>query len=111
MLNMDAKTKNSIAAMLKEFGVLSAYLFGSYVQGTQRADSDLDIMVKLQPSYSLFDILDIRLGLEDRLGVKVDLVPEDSVVPELEESIAMKAMNEEKLPMTLKHYILLKYVA
>ena len=87
MIRIDTQTKNNIASMLKKHGVLSAYLFGSYVRNTQRADSDLDILVKLEPSYSLFDMLGIQLDLEDQLGVRVDLVPEDSVVPELEESI------------------------
>lgn len=90
MIRIDAQTKSNIAAMLKEHGVLSAYLFGSYVRNTQNPESDIDIMVQLEPSYTLFDVLGIRLDLEDSLGIKVDLIPEDSIIPELEGNIMQK---------------------
>jgi predicted nucleotidyltransferase len=31
-----------------EFGVLNIGLFGSYVKGTQRVDSDIDLIVELE---------------------------------------------------------------
>ena len=33
-----------------EFGVLNIGLFGSYVKGTQRLDSDIDLIVELKDS-------------------------------------------------------------
>lgn len=50
-------------------------LFGSYLHGTARADSDVDLIVEFKPSVrlSLFEFLDIKFYLEDHLDKEVDL--------------------------------------
>ena len=58
-----------------------AFVFGSVARGEQREDSDLDILVHLTDKYSLFDIIDIKLALEDLLGCKVDVVTDDALHP------------------------------
>ena len=63
-----------IVAILREFGVQHASLFGSAVRGEQRLGSDLDLLVDLPPGASLFDLSRLGLALEDALGRPVDLV-------------------------------------
>lgn len=87
MFCLTSKIKDEIVHTLQENHVKSAFLFGSYARQEQHEASDLDILVTLQPEYSLFDLLDIRLGLEDRLGIPVDIVPDDCLVPEIAEEI------------------------
>ena len=63
-----------IVAILREYGVLHASLFGSVVRGEQRADSDIDLLVDLPPGASLFDLSRLGLALEEVLGRPVDIV-------------------------------------
>jgi uncharacterized protein len=63
-----------IVAILREFGVRHASLFGSVVRGEQRLESDLDLLVDLPPGASLFELSRLGLALEDAFGRPVDLV-------------------------------------
>ena len=53
------------------------YLFGSYVYGTPRKDSDLDLYVVLKDDVPLRDIdagLQIRLAIDRKKSMPVDIV-------------------------------------
>lgn len=63
-----------IVAILREHGVIHASLFGSFVRGEQRADSDIDLLVEMTEGSSLLDLSRLGLALEDALGRAVDLV-------------------------------------
>lgn len=68
------KTKNTIMPILKNAGATRASFFGSVARGEANEDSDVDILVQLPESLSLFGFIQIKLDLEDALGRKVDLV-------------------------------------
>lgn len=55
-------------------GARNVRIFGSVVRGEARADSDLDLLVDLEPGRSLFDLGILQLDLQDLLGRKVDVV-------------------------------------
>ena len=61
--------------LAQEYGIVGIGVFGSYVRGEQRSDSDLDILIELQdpPRLDLFDLVNLEYDLSDLLGVKVDL--------------------------------------
>lgn len=42
---------NEFVAMLKDAGVVEAYLFGSFVCGEERDTSDIDLLVMFGPEY------------------------------------------------------------
>jgi len=44
-----------IAEVKKHYNVDSAYIFGSYVHGTQHKDSDIDVAIALKDIKSKFD--------------------------------------------------------
>lgn len=92
MIDLDKKMKAVIIETLRENNVAHAFLFGSYVRNEQTASSDLDILVTLKPNYSIFDLLGIRLCLEDRLGIKIDIVPDDCLIPNIAENILKERM-------------------
>lgn len=75
--------KNKAVPILKDAGVTRSFLFGSYVRGTQRKDSDVDLLVDLPKGLSLFDVAEIKYKLEDALGKKVDLVDYHRIKPRL----------------------------
>jgi predicted nucleotidyltransferase len=62
-------------------------VFGSYARNENNTESDLDILVDLNDEINLLDIIGIEQTLEDKLGIKVDLVTLRSVKPELKNYI------------------------
>jgi predicted nucleotidyltransferase len=49
-------------------------LFGSVARGEDRPGSDLDLLVDLDDSASLFDLARMHLELEELLGIRVDVL-------------------------------------
>ena len=58
---------------LRKYGVKQIGLFGSYVNGTAHAASDIDLLVELEQS-TFHDYMGLVLFLEDLFEKKVDLV-------------------------------------
>jgi uncharacterized protein len=56
-------------------------IFGSRARGDARSDSDLDLLVTLEPGRSLFDLTAIKQDLEDLLHFAVDVVTEAGLSP------------------------------
>ena len=63
------------------YGVMRLGLFGSFVRGQQRKKSDIDLLVSFGREIDLFDFIDLREFLENRLHQKVDLVMESALKP------------------------------
>ena len=60
-------------SLSRRFKVRSLALFGSYARGDQREDSDIDILVDVDPSIGL-DFVTLAEEVEGLLGQDVDLV-------------------------------------
>ncbi len=73
--------KNSKPEMQALFGVEKVGLFGSYVREQQKKRSDIDILVSFNRDIDLFDFIELREYLENRLHQKVDLVMESALKP------------------------------
>ena len=67
-------------------------IFGSYVRGEQQPDSDLDVLAAFDSDASLFDLGGAQVMLSELLGLKVDLIPQEDVRPELKEKIESEAV-------------------
>lgn len=78
---------NKVLPILKEAGVIKSSLFGSYVRGDYRKDSDVDILVELPKGSSLLDLVRLEKKLENAVGKKVDLLTYNSVHPLLKDHI------------------------
>jgi len=73
----------------KQFKVRKLALFGSYARGEQGPDSDVDILVDVDPSIGL-DFVTLAERIEKLLGTSVDLVSMRAVT-----SKAMKFIEPE----------------
>ena len=62
----------------RQFKVHSLALFGSYARGEQRPDSDVDILVDVDPSIGL-DFVTLAVKIEKLLNTHVDLVSKMAV--------------------------------
>jgi len=66
--------------LLKSYRVKRIGLFGSYVKGQQREDSDIDVLVEVE-GLSLLDFVGLELRLSEIFGKKVDLVSIKALKP------------------------------
>lgn len=68
---------------LRAQGVRHASIFGSVARGEALADSDVDVMVELDPDacVSLFEFVALQLELNKLLGTPVDLVERQALKP------------------------------
>jgi predicted nucleotidyltransferase len=72
------RNRTAIREAVGRFRAANPRIFGSVLHGTDRDDSDLDLLVDALPGATLFDLGGLQVELEDLLGVSVDvLTPED----------------------------------
>ena len=90
--NFIAEYKKIILPILKKHGVIKAAIFGSTVRGTRRKNSDLDILVEMGEEKSLFDFVGLKLELEEKLKMKVDLGNFDAIYTPLKDIILNEAL-------------------
>ncbi|MDP3090988.1 MAG: nucleotidyltransferase family protein [Nitrospira sp.] len=88
-MSMQPATKQDVLAILRDnrvrlrsFGVRRLGLFGSFVRGEQREDSDIDFLVEFEPGQKTFDhFMNLAVLLEDLLHRRVELVTTDALGP------------------------------
>ncbi|MHB8867541.1 MAG: nucleotidyltransferase family protein [Thermoleophilia bacterium] len=68
------------------FGVRSMGLFGSYATGEATEQSDVDILVDVDPSIGL-GFVTLAEVIEDELGLPVDLVSVRAIKPRYREAV------------------------
>ncbi len=79
--------KLQILPILKKSGISHSFIFGSYARNKQKKGSDLDLMVELEKNKTLLDLVVLKLRLEKKLGIKVDVLTLDSIHPNIKKSI------------------------
>lgn len=75
--------KTKTTPILRHYGVVRAFLFGSFARGEQSTKSDIDILVEYKPGteVSLFEAIDLKYELEEALNRKVDVLTEAAIPP------------------------------
>ena len=79
-----------ISQQFKEkYGSKEIGIFGSYLRGEAKKESDIDILVEFNPDakISLLDFVELENYLSDLLGVKVDLVEKSALKPRIGKQI------------------------
>ncbi|MFA5857411.1 MAG: nucleotidyltransferase domain-containing protein [Candidatus Pacearchaeota archaeon] len=67
--------KPKIIKILKKNKVARAGIFGSYARGDQNKKSDIDILIEVNgKKFSLLDLIALEMELQEKLGIKVDLL-------------------------------------
>lgn len=66
--------------LAREFGVRRLALFGSYARGDQRDDSDVDVLVEVDPSIGL-RFVDLAERIEALVGIRTDVVSRRAIAP------------------------------
>ena len=85
------ENRGDILRLAASRGAYNVRIFGSFARGTARDDSDIDILVDVEPGRSLIDVVGLWLDLQELLGRKVDLIVERAVHPHLRDAIMAEA--------------------
>lgn len=84
-----AKLRATVPA-LKAEGVTSLAIFGSRSRGDARQDSDLDVLIEVDPNadFSLLDLVGIEHVIKDATGLETQAEMRRSLEPRFAERIA-----------------------
>ncbi len=83
------KTLNEIKELIEihkdelsqQYGLKEIGVFGSYVRGSQREDSDLDILIEFEKPVGFVKFLRLESKLSELLGVRVEMVTKKALKP------------------------------
>jgi predicted nucleotidyltransferase len=71
--------KPDILRLAEVYGAHDVRIFGSVARGDNRDDSDIDFLVKFDKGRTLFDLVGLRLDLQELLGATVEVVTPNSL--------------------------------
>ncbi len=83
--------RSALHDVLSRFPVRNPRVFGSVLHGTDRDDSDLDLLVDALPGTTLFDLGDLQITMEEILGVPVDLRTPSDLPPRFRAQVLKEA--------------------
>jgi predicted nucleotidyltransferase len=66
--------------LMRRYGLKRLALFGSYAREDQREDSDVDILVEIEPSIGL-GFVELADRIEDALGIRTEVVSRRAIKP------------------------------
>jgi len=84
--------KKHKAELEEKYKVSEIGIFGSFVRGSQKKRSDIDILVDFGELPDVFLLIDLEDYLRKILKKKVDLVRKRAIRPELKEIISKEAV-------------------
>ena len=77
------KLHEMLPELKEKYHVSYLGIFGSYIRGEQKSESDLDILVEFSKTPTIFKFVNLENYLSDALGIKVDLVMKDALKPNI----------------------------
>jgi hypothetical protein len=81
-----------ILAAADQWGARNLRIFGSVARKEAGPESDVDVLVDLDPGRSLFDLGGLLMDLQDILDCKVDVVTEAGLRPRIRERVLREAV-------------------
>jgi hypothetical protein len=85
--------RSRLLRTLRSFGANNVRLFGSVARGDDGPDSDIDLLVDVAPGVGLFALGRMRSEAERILGSSVDIVPANSLKPDVAQRVLAEAIS------------------
>jgi predicted nucleotidyltransferase/DNA-binding XRE family transcriptional regulator len=73
-------------------GAHNVRVFGSVARGEDHADSDIDLLVDLDPGVGLVGLAGLARELTELLGVPVDVIPANTLKPRIRDEVLAEAI-------------------
>ncbi len=86
------QTRSRLGSALRQLGARNIRLFGSVARGDDGPDSDIDLLIDVTPDVGLFALGRMRSEAERILGSSVDIVPANSLKPDLVERVLAESI-------------------
>jgi uncharacterized protein len=84
--------RDEILAVTAKFGARNPRVFGSMATGRATAESDVDLLVDMEPGRTLLDLIGLEQELVKTLGRSVDVVTPGGMSPFLRDRILAEAV-------------------
>lgn len=85
--------RSTLLRTLGALGATKVQLFGSVARGDDGPDSDIDLLVDVASDVGLFALGKMRSEAERILGSSVDIVPANSLKPDVAERVLAEAVS------------------
>lgn len=79
--------REDILRIAAKYGASDVRIFGSVARGEADAESDIDLLVDIEPGRTLFDLSELLMDLQDLLGREVDILTEKGLHDRIRERI------------------------
>jgi hypothetical protein len=66
--------KEIVLKLISKYPIKKIVLFGSRADGTNRADSDVDLIIEFTSQVSILMLSQIKCELEESIGLNVDII-------------------------------------
>ena len=83
--------RGEILALASHHGVRNVRVFGSVARGDDAPNSDVDILVEVEPGRSLLDVIGFEQDLADLLRCRVEVLTDGGLSPHLQRRILEEA--------------------
>ena len=84
--------RGDILRTASQHGAYNVRVFGSVARGEADEQSDLDLLVDMEPGRSLFDLGGLLTDLEELLGCSVDVVTERGLRERIRSRVLQEAI-------------------
>jgi predicted nucleotidyltransferase len=84
--------RESILDICAKHGARNVRVFGSVARGEADEQSDIDLLVDMEPGRSLLDLGGLLMDLQALLGQNVDVVTERGLKPRIRERVLAEAV-------------------
>ena len=83
--------RGEILALAARHGMRNVRVFGSVARGDDRPDSDIDLLVDVEPGRSLLDVIGFEQDLGQLLERRVEVLTDGGLSPYLQQRILEEA--------------------
>ena len=85
--------RESVANIAPQYDIKKVWLFGSFANGTETENSDVDLLIEFtQPAVSIFKLAAVKLKMQEIIGREVDIIhsplPENALI-EIEKEVLL----------------------